>query len=278
MKITTMKKHLSFHSFSLPLTPFHSFLCASIFFIFQFSICKADVLGDFHFEGTLGDKIGVSIEFAVNADYVAVGEIIYTNHKKPIRLLIVGTWTGDEYLLNEYKADGTVTGCLRMRIDDTTYNEPILTEGTWTNPKNGQVYEMKNMEYIGTSSNNFWDYAKEDVIDGEYVYRHWDLASNSWKNGRATFRLAGDHKVRFEIINDLHESYYKSLPDRPADLIATTYNSFYYKEANNCGYSFSAHFFKNFVVFISEENPEAAVCSGKRNKVDGVYFKVKNDE
>ena len=82
--------------------------------------------------------------------------------------------------------------------------------------------------------------------------------------------------MRFEVINDLHDSYYKSLPDRPADLIATTYNSFYYKEANVCGYSFSAHFFKNFVVLISEENPEAAICSGKRNKVEGVYFKVKS--
>jgi hypothetical protein len=248
------------------------FLCVFI------SSAKADVLGDFHFEGTLGDKIGVSIEFAVNGDYVAVGEIVYTNHKKPVRFLIVGTWTGDEYLLNEYKTDGTVTGCLRMRIDDTTYNEPILTEGSWSNPKSGQVYQMKNMEYIGTSSNSFWDYAKEEDIDGEYVYRHWDLASNSWKNGHATFRLAGGHKVRFEVINEMPDSYYKSLPGRPADLTATTYNSFYYKEANDCGYTFSAHFFKNFVVLISEENPEAAVCSGKKNKVDGVYFKLKNEK
>ena len=81
---------------------------------------RADVLGEFHFDGTLGDKIGVSIEFAVNGDYVAVGEIVYTHSKKPIRFLLVGVWTGDEYLLNEYQPDGSVTGCLRMEIDDTT--------------------------------------------------------------------------------------------------------------------------------------------------------------
>ena len=111
--------------------------------------------GEFHFDGTLGDNIGVSIEFVVNSDDVAVGEIAYTNPEKPIRFRLVGVWTGDEYLLNEYQPDGSVTGCLRMKIDDTTYYKPVLTAGTWTNPRNGQVYEMKNMESGYMSANNY---------------------------------------------------------------------------------------------------------------------------
>jgi hypothetical protein len=236
---------------------------------------RADVIADFHFEGTLGDKIGVSIEFAVNADYVAVGEIVYTNHKKPIRLLIVGTWTGDEYLLNEYKADGTVTGCLRMKIDDTTYNEPILTEGSWSNPKNGQVYEMKNMEYIGTSSNSFWDYGTQETIEGDYYFHQWDTASNSMVIGSASFRWAGDHKLNFEILNDLEVGYIDNTPGRPAELRPYTYNDFVYEK---CSYVFEAHFFKNFVVLITASEPGNNMCGDKNLKIDGVYFKVKNEK
>ena len=236
---------------------------------------RADVLGDFHFEGTLGDKIGVSIEFAVNADYVAVGEIVYTNHKKPIHLLIVGTWTGDEYLLNEYKPDGTVTGCLRMKIDDTTYNEPILTEGSWSNPKNGQVYEMKNMEYIGTSSNSFWDYGTQETIEGDYYFHQWDTASNSMVIGSASFRWAGDHKLNFEILNDLEVGYIDNTPGRPAELRPYTYNDFVYEK---CSYVFEAHFFKNFVVLITASEPGNNMCGDKNLKIDGVYFKMKNEK
>lgn len=273
-----MKNHLSFHSLSLPFTPSHSphSILLFSFFIFQFSFCRADVIADFRFEGTLGDKINVSIDFAVNDDGVAVGEIIYLGRKNPKPILLVGVWSGDEYFLDEYSADGTVTGCLRLAIDDTTYNEPILTSGSWTNPKSGQVYEMKNMEYLGTSSNSHWNYAKEEAIDGEYAFHQWDRTSNTLKEGHATFRLAGDHKVRFEVINKLQGSYLKSAADRPAELIAYTYNDFNYENANECGYSISVHFFTDFVVIKNlTEDPETAMCNGRWDNVTGVYFKVK---
>lgn len=246
-------------------------------FLCTFSLsARADVLGEFHFDGTLGDNIGVTIEFAVNGDMVAVGEIVYTNHKKPIRLLLVGVWTGNEYLLNEYKADGTVTGCLHMEIDDTTYNTPVITKGFWTNPKNGQTYEMKNMTSDVMSANNPWDYATQETIEGEYIFHQWDPSSNSMKNGHASFRWAGDHKLHFNITNEILGSSLQSYPDRPAELRPYTYNDFEYNNANDCGYSFSAHFFKHFVVLIStSEDPEAALCE-KPNNIDGVYFKIEN--
>ena len=258
------KKHLSLHSL----------LFLLLFCGFSQS-ARADVIGNFHFEGTLGDKIGVTIEFSVNGDMVAVGEIVYTNHKKPIHMLLVGVWTGDEYLLNEYQPDGTITGCLAMEIDDTTYNEPILTKGFWTNPKTGKTYEMKNMTSEVMSANNPWDYGTQETIEGEYVFHQWDITSNSMKNGHATFRWAGDHKLHFNITNEVLGSSLQSHPDRPAELIPYTYNDFEYDNANDCGYSFGAHFFKNFVVLIStSEDPESALCE-ENNNINGVYFKMK---
>lgn len=245
------------------------------FILLAFSLSAyADVVGQFHFEGTLGDKIGVSIEFAVNGDNVAVGEIIYTNSKKPIRFLIVGVWTEEEYLLNEYKADGTVTGCMRMKIDDKTYNEPTLTEGSWTNPKTGKVYEMKNMSSQPMSANNPWDYGNQQTIEGDYAFHQWDAASNTKKGGQASFRWDGDHRLRFEIVNDLRGSSLKNNTNRPAELIPYTYNDFYYENANDCGYGFSAHFFKKFVVLITTSEPSTASCGGKRFAVDGVYMRI----
>ena len=271
------KKHLSFHSLSLPLTSFHSLLLLLLLSGFL-QPARADVLSQFHFEGTLGDHIGVTIEFAVNGDMVAVGEIVYTNHKKPIHLLLVGMYTGDEYLLNEYKADGTVTGCLHMEIDDTTYNEPVITKGFWTNPKNGQAYEMKNMTSEVMSANNPWDYATQETIEGEYIFHQWDPSLNSMKNGRATFRWAGDHKLHFDIKNEVLGSSLQSRLDRPAELIPYTYNDFEYGNANDCGYSFGAHFFKRFVVLIStSEDPESALCENPNN-IDGVYFKIEKEK
>jgi hypothetical protein len=40
-----------------------------------------------------------------------------------------------------------------------------------------------------------------------------------------------------------------------------------------CGYSFSAHFFKNFVVIITTSEPETITCTGENCNVEGVYMK-----
>ena len=47
-----------------------------LFFSLLFAMAaQADVLGEYSFEGTLGDKIPVRLKFAVNGDEIAVGEI-----------------------------------------------------------------------------------------------------------------------------------------------------------------------------------------------------------
>ena len=55
---------------------------------------QADVLGEYSFVGTLGDKIPVRLKFAVNGDEIAVGEIFYPKAKNPAPILVVGARNG----------------------------------------------------------------------------------------------------------------------------------------------------------------------------------------
>lgn len=135
---------------------------------------EADVLGEFSFEGMLGDKIPVRLKFAVNGDEIAVGEILYLKAKSPAPILVVGKPTvGGWYHLQEYQADGTVTGIMSFRIE------------------------------------------------GE-----------------------------------------------------TTHDFFFYENVNECGYGFSAHFFKRFVVLRTTSGPGTLGCFGSGVAFDGVYIKL----
>ena len=46
-----------------------------VVFVFAIAAAQADVLGEYSFEGTLGDNIPVVLKFAVDGDEIAVGEI-----------------------------------------------------------------------------------------------------------------------------------------------------------------------------------------------------------
>jgi hypothetical protein len=86
-----------------------------LFFSLMLAIAaQADVLGEYSFEGTLGDKIPVRLKFAVNGEEIAVGEIYYPKAKNPAPILVVGSPTNDEgwYYLKEYQSDGTITGTM----------------------------------------------------------------------------------------------------------------------------------------------------------------------
>jgi hypothetical protein len=64
-------------------------------------------------------------------------------------------------------------------------------------------------------------------------------------------------------------------PERPAVLGEGTHDYFYYENVNECGYGFSAHFFKKFVVLKSTTKYETFGCFGMGVAFDGVYIKVK---
>ena len=78
----------------------------------------ADVLEEWSFEGTLGDKIPMKLKFAVNHDEIASGEIYYPNAKHPAPILVVGEiYENGWYVLKEYQDDGVITGILSFKIE-----------------------------------------------------------------------------------------------------------------------------------------------------------------
>ena len=240
----------------------------------------ADVLGMYCFEGTLGDKIPVKLKFAVNGDEIAVGEINYLKAKNPAPILVVGEPLGDGwYCLKEYQSDGTITGIMSFKIDgEDTVGGTYISEGTWTNPKTNKELPMRDFESTDelVDCTQYLDYEDPQNIGREYVYSIWNPHAGTMMGGHVKFRGAGKHKLHFEVCNapnNIAEG--KSDPNRPAVLGDYTYDWFVYENVNDCGYGFSAHFFKKFVVLQTISGPETLGCFGMGTAFDGVYIKVK---
>jgi len=245
---------------------------------------QADVLGEYSFVGTLGDKIPVRLKFVVNGDDIAVGEIYYPKAKNPAPILVVGEPTKNGwYYLNEYQNDGSITGTMLFKIDgEDNVEGAFISEGTWTNPRTEKSLPMKGFEtnqdpvdgHIDVTS--YLDYEDPQNIGREYAYSIWNPRYGAMMGGNVKFRGAGKHKLHFEVSNapgSIAEG--KSDPNRPAVLGDYTYNFFYYENVNECGYGFSAHFFKKFVVLKTTTGHETLNCFGMGAAFDGVYIKVK---
>lgn len=240
----------------------------------------ADVLGIYSFEGTLGDKIPVKLKFAVNGYEIAVGEIYYPKAKNPAPILVVGAPTEDGwYHLKEYQSDGTITGTMLFKIEgEDNADGPYIAEGTWTNPRTQKSLAMKhfesNQEVVHVPQ--YLDYEDPQNIGREYAYTVWNPRYEAMMGGTVKFRGAGKHKLHFEVSNapgNIAEG--KSAPDRPAVLGDYTYDWFDYDNVNDCGYGFSAYFFKKFVVLKTTTGFETLNCFGMGVAFDGVYIKVK---
>jgi len=256
-----------------------------LFFCLMFAMAaQADVLGEYSFVGTLGDKIPVRLKFAVNGEEIAVGEIYYPKAKHPAPILVVGAPTNDEgwYSLKEYQSDGTITGIMQFKIVENDNEEPYISEGTWTNPKTVKSLPMKNFTTNDDAQTgridvtDYLDYEDPQNIGREYAYSIWNPRYNAMMGGTVKFRGAGKYKLHFEVCNapgNIAEG--KSAPNRPAVLGEATHDYFYYDNVNECGYSFSAHFFKKFVVLKSTTVLyDKLKCFGMGVAFDGVYIKV----
>ena len=93
--------------------------------------------------------------------------------------------------------------------------------------------------------------------------------------GTVKFRGAGKFKLHWEISNAPGNiAAGKSDPNRPAVLGEATHDYFNYDDANECGYGFSAHFFKKFVVIQSTTGYDTFGCFGNGVTFAGVYIKV----
>jgi hypothetical protein len=241
---------------------------------------QADVLGTYSFEGTIGDNIPAKIKFAVNGDEIAVGEIYYPKAKNPAPILIVGEPTKDgNYYMKEYQSDGTITGIMFFKIEgEDTAAGAYISEGTWTNPRTEKSLPMKHFETNEEVVNvtDYLDYEDPQNIGREYSYSIWNPNQKTMMGGHVTFRGAGKHKLHFEVCNvpnNIAEG--KSEPGRPAVLGDYTYDYFNYDNVNECGYGFSAHFFKKFVVLKTTTGYDTLGCFGMGVAFDGVYIKVK---
>ncbi len=237
----------------------------------------ADVDAEYEFEGTLGNSIPVKISFCVNGDDIAVGEIYYPKAKHPAPILIVGQALENGYVFNEYQDDGTITGHLYLRIGEDG-GRPCMEEGSWTNPKTGKEFLLRNMVCTSTSVNvpKYLDYEDPQNIGREYAYQIWNPGYGAMMGGTVTFRGAGKNKIHFEVSNahpNIAEG--KSAPNRPAVLGEATHDYFYYDNVNECGYGFAAFFFKRFVVLRTTTGPETLNCFGANTAFDGVYIKIK---
>jgi len=243
---------------------------------------QADVLGEYSFEGTLGDKIPVRLKFAVNGDEIAVGEIFYPKAKNPAPILVVGAPTEDGwYYLKEYQSDGTITGTMMFKIVEEENEPTYISEGTWTNPRTEKSLPMKNFSWNDDAITgpinvtDYLDYEDPQNIGREYAYSIWNPRYNSMMGGNVKFRGAGKYKLHFEVSNapgNIAEG--KSEPDRPAVLGEGTHDYFNYENVNDCGYGFSAHFFKKFVVLKTTTPYSTLGCFGMGVAFDGVYIKV----
>lgn len=241
----------------------------------------ADVLGEYSFEGMIGDNIPAKIKFCVNGDCIAVGEIYYPKAKTPAPILLVGNLSEDtgSYELKEYQADGTITGIMTFKIDGEDDGDgPRIVNGRWTHPRTGRELKMKNMrsngEFVDVPS--FLDYEDPQNIGREYSYSIWNREYKSMMGGNVKFSGAGKYKLHFEVCNCPHNiAEGKSAPNRPAVLGESTHDFFYYDDVNECGYGFSAHFFKKFVVLKTTSGYNTLQCFGVGATFDGVYIKVK---
>lgn len=254
-------------------------LLSLIICLFLATATQADVLGIYSFEGTLGDKIPVKLKFCVNGDYIAVGEIYYPKAKNPAPILVVGTLNEetDSYFLREFAPDGTITGVMSFKIEGED-EQATITDGSWTNPRTDKSLDMKNFESTGEIINvpDYLDYEDPQNIGREYAYQLYNPRYGDMMGGVVKFRGAGKYKLHWEISNapgNIAEG--KSDPNRPAVLGEATHDFFFYDNANECGYGFSAHFFKKFVVIESTTGYDTFGCFGNGVTFAGVYIKVK---
>lgn len=242
-------------------------------------MAQADVLGEYSLEGTLGDKIPVKLKFCVNGDEIAVGEIYYPKTKDPAPILVVGYYDEDidRYFLNEFMPDGTITGVMTFNIEGEDH-EATITNGVWTNPRTDKTFDMKNFHSNGEFINvtDYLDYEDPQNIGREYAYQLYNPRYGEIMGGTVKFRGAGKYKLHWEISNspgNIAEG--KSEPDRPAVLGEATHDYFIYNDANECGYGFSVHFFKKFIVIKSITGYDTFGCFGQGVTFQGVYIKVK---
>ena len=231
------------------------------------------------FDAMLDGRIPVNIVFQKTEEGTVAGYIYYPKAKNPAPIMVAGSvqqYDGtDFYYLNEYQADGTISGVMNLQYKNENWDETM--KGTWTNPKTEKELTMGEMTYSREMPKWFTKslLTPEDPgnIGKEYSFQQWDQQYESMMGGHITFRAAGKNKVHFDCANVRHNiATGKSADGRPAELKG---NGFEYRNVNECGYGFKATFYPRFVVLKSITDRETLDCFGMGAAFDGIYIKVK---
>ena len=231
-------------------------------------------------DAKLDGRIPVIIVFQENNDDNAAGYIYYPKAKNPAPIMVAGYVThgkdGDFYSLNEYQADGIITGTIVIQQQLVDGWDHQVT-GTWTNPKTQKELKLADVKFSREMPDWFNKslLAPEDPgnIGREYSFQRWRQGYDAYMGGHISFRAAGKNKVYFEcgnVINNIAEG--RSDDGRPAVLKG---NRFEYREVNECHYGFSATFFPRFVILKTITDYETLGCFGAHSAFDGVYIKIK---
>ncbi len=231
-------------------------------------------------DAKLDGRIPVIIAFQENNDDNVAGYIYYPKAKNPAPIMVAGYVThgkdGDFYSLNEYQADGIITGTIVLQQQLVDGWDHQVT-GTWTNPKTQKELKLADVKFSREMPDWFNKslLAPEDPgnIGREYSFQRWRQGYDAYMGGHITFRAAGKNKVYFEcgnVINNIAEG--RSDDGRPAVLKG---NRFEYREVNECHYGFSATFFPRFVILKTITDYETLGCFGAHSAFDGVYIKIK---
>ncbi|MBO4850900.1 MAG: hypothetical protein J5529_08370 [Prevotella sp.] len=225
----------------------------------------------FAFEGTLDGKTAVRLAFEVNSSNIAAGHIYYPKAKHPARIMIIGyKHSNGTYHLDEYQADGEITGNLSLIIKGGK-----LT-GQWTNPRTEKDMSFTNMRTISFPKGfgGLLTPDSPDKLGHEYAYKRYHTGMRELMGGHVSLKAAGKNRVHFDICNvpsNIAEG--KSAPGRPAVLQG---NTFTYTKVNECGYGFKAIFFPRFVVLETTTSYETLGCFGAHTAFDGIYIKTKD--
>lgn len=242
------------------------------------TISEPQLTSQVYLVGTMSDN-ECQIELALQCDdnYHCAGYVLYPESEP----MLVAGWYDDyfgddgeatEYhniRLTEYQQDGTITGRFVIHLtndgesDDYEFSDAERTyishsedEDSNTAPIIDVTCSSKMPEWFPESP---FIPAQYDDIAAHYFYELYGPDAY----GEVLLEKLGDGKLNFRAEDTPDDTYFvnemKSEEGRQAQV---TGNTFEYKDANDCGYTLHATFFKNFCVMETHTGPsDKSPCS-----------------
>ena len=185
----------------------------------------------YRFDAKLDGRIPVIIVFQKYDDRIVAGYIYYPKAKHPSPIMIAGSVSKhpeeEDFHLEEYQADGTVTGSIYIvREQKPDWSEELSCQ--WTNPKTRKGMALTDIRF----SREMPEWFTETLLKPEdagnigrlYVFKVWNETYDTMTGGTISFRAAGKNRVHFNCANDRYENAEgQSEEGRPAVISGNTF-------------------------------------------------------